>query len=236
MRGEPSSRITRVCFGSMRRNSRASVCCAISLIVPAISTPVGPPPMTTKVSQASRSAPTVARSALFERADDAGADLEGVGERLQPGRVALPFVVAEVAVRHAGGDDEMVPGDRLAAVERGGPRGDVDRSHLRLQDRQVAARHLAAQRVADRRAHRRRAQARGRDLVEERLEQVMVGAVDERDLDRRLRERPHRLDAAEAAADDEDARPRRRAHAALASAGAGSTSRSATMWMWVRSE
>ena len=85
-----------------------------------------------------------------------------------------------------------------------------------------------AQRVADRRTHGRRAQARGRDLVEERLEQVVVGAVDERDLDRRLRQRPHRLDAAEAAADDEHARPRRRAHAGLADAVAGSTRRSAT--------
>ena len=47
----------------MRRNSRGKVCWAISLIVPAISTPVGPPPMTTKVSQASRSASSLARSA-----------------------------------------------------------------------------------------------------------------------------------------------------------------------------
>ena len=47
----------------MRRNSFGSVCCAISLIVPAISTPVGPPPMTAKVIQASRPAVLCARSA-----------------------------------------------------------------------------------------------------------------------------------------------------------------------------
>ncbi len=62
----------------------------------------------------------------------------------------------------------------------------------------------------------------------------MVGAVDERDLDRRMRQRAHRLEAAEAAADDEHARAL--AHARLATPpGTGSIRRSATMWMWVRS-
>ena len=174
----------------------------------------------------------------LEGADDAGADLEGVGERLQPGRVALPFVVAEVAVGRARGDDEVVPGDRLAAVEHDRVRGDVDAAHLGLQDRQVAALHLVAQRVTDRRAHRRRAQAGGGDLIQQRLEQVMVGAVDERDLERLLRERPHRLDAAEAAADHQHARSLR-CHAGAAGAMAaplGSIRRSATMRMWVRNE
>ena len=40
--------------GSMRRKSRASVCRAISASAPASSTPVGPPPTTTKVSQRPR--------------------------------------------------------------------------------------------------------------------------------------------------------------------------------------
>ena len=172
----------------------------------------------------------------LEGADDAGADVERVGQRLQARRVRRPFVVAEVAVRGAGGDDQVVPGDPLAAVDADAAAGDVDRLHLGLQDRQVAALHLPLQHVADRRADRRRAEAGGRHLVEQGLEQVVVGAVDEDDLDRRLRQRPHRLDAAEAAADHQHARPRHQGFPAAAGStgAAGSISRSATMWMWAR--
>ena len=84
----PRAGRTRLRCGSMRRNSLSSVCRAISLIVPAISTPVGPPPMTTKVSQASRRAGSAARSACLERADHPRrGSSKRVGERLQPGRV-----------------------------------------------------------------------------------------------------------------------------------------------------
>ena len=62
-RSEPSSSTTRARRESMRRNSSASVCCAISVMVPAISTPVGPPPMITNVIHASRSASSRLRSA-----------------------------------------------------------------------------------------------------------------------------------------------------------------------------
>jgi hypothetical protein len=72
------------------------------------------------------------------------------------------------------------------------------------------------------RADRRRGQPRGRDLIEQRLEEVVVGAVDEDDLDRRLRQRAHRLDAAEAAADDEDPRPCARPLAGRDGSNAGS--------------
>ena len=51
-----SRRMTFAFFVSIRRNSRGSVRCASSLIWPAISTPVGPAPTTTKVSHSSCSA------------------------------------------------------------------------------------------------------------------------------------------------------------------------------------
>ncbi len=51
----------------MRRNSPGKVWQAISASVPAISTPVGPPPITTKVIQASR----LAGSASFSAASKA---------------------------------------------------------------------------------------------------------------------------------------------------------------------
>ena len=145
-----------------------------------------------------------ARAALgvLESADHARSDRERIGERLQPRRVHGPVVVAEVAVRGTGGDDEMVVGQRLVFVEQHAARGHVEADDFGLQDRQVAAPHLAAQRVADRCAHRRRAHAGGRDLVQQRLEQVVVGAVHERDFDIGLRQRAHRFEAAEAGADD----------------------------------
>ena len=52
---------------------------------------------------------------VLEGGEDARADLERVVERLQAGRVRRPFVVAEVVVRGARGDDQVVVG-QLAAV------------------------------------------------------------------------------------------------------------------------
>ena len=64
---------------------------------------------------------------------------------------------------------------------------------------------LAAQHAAQRRGDLALGEDAGRDLVEQRLEQVVVGAVDEGDLDRRASERLRRVEAAEASTDDEDA-------------------------------
>ena len=170
----------------------------------------------------------------FERADDACADAKRVVERLQARRVYRPIVMAEVAVRCTCGDDQVVVRQRLLTVEPHLPGRRVDADHLGLQDCQVAALHLGAQRVADRRADGRRAQARGRHLVQQRLEQVVVGAVDQRDLDLRFRERAHRLDAAESAAHDHDLRFA--CHHAASIAAAGIRRRLPTIWMWLRSE
>ena len=55
-RGPPSIKMIRACAGSIERKSWRSVRCAISAIAPATSTPVGPPPTITNVSQARRCA------------------------------------------------------------------------------------------------------------------------------------------------------------------------------------
>ena len=52
-----------------------------------------------------------------------------------------------------------------------------------------------------------------RHLVEQRLEQVVVGAVHHRDVDVGVGQRAHRVEAAEAAADDDDPVRARTAHA-----------------------
>ena len=146
----------------------------------------------------------------LESADDAGADVEGVGQGLEPGCEGRPLVVAEPLIDGAGTDDEVVEGDGRAAVELHGPRRHVDAGHLGLQHREPPALHLLAQHVADGRRHGRRGQARGSDLIQQRLEEVVVGAVDERDLDAspcaRAAQDAHSLQATKAAADDDDVR------------------------------
>ncbi len=62
-RGPASTRCTLAVRGSLRRNSRGKVWRAISASVPASSTPVGPPPMTTKFSHSARAAGSLSRSA-----------------------------------------------------------------------------------------------------------------------------------------------------------------------------
>ena len=52
----------------------------------------------------------------LERGEDAAADVERAGERLQLGRVRLPLVVAEVGVVRAAGDDQRVVAERRRPV------------------------------------------------------------------------------------------------------------------------
>ena len=64
---------------------------------------------------------------------------------------------------------------------------------------------VAGKHAAQRRRDLALGEDAGRHLVEQRLEQVVVGAVDERDLDRRALQRLGRVEPAEATADDDDA-------------------------------
>ncbi len=125
---------------------------------------------------------------------------EGVVQVLEPGREALPFIVAEVGMRGAAGDQQIVVVD-AAAVQVNAPRGGIDARDLAHEHGDIA---LLAQDVAQRRGDRRRRQARGRDLVQQRLEQVMVAAIDQRDFHRRACQLPHRPQSAESATDDHD--------------------------------
>ena len=73
-----------------------------------------------------------------------GADVERVGQRLQARRMRRPVVVAEVAVRRAGRDDQVVVGERLRRRRASPARAAASiAGHLGLQHGQVAAPHLA---------------------------------------------------------------------------------------------
>ena len=75
----------------------------------------------------------------------------------------------------------------------------IDAADICEQRRHLLA---SAQQIADRPGNFRRRQRRGRDLVEQRLEQMMVAAIDQRDPDRRTGEAKGGLQPAETGADD----------------------------------
>ncbi len=140
----------------------------------------------------------------LERAEDPRAHAARVVERLHPRSDLRPLVVSEVGVRGAGRDDQRVVRDLLDLVG--------DHPHRALLEVDVvddAEQHAHIALLAEHRAQRRRdlprRQHAGRDLVEQRLEQMLVVLVDQRDLDRLVLERLDGADAAEAAADDDDA-------------------------------
>ncbi len=86
MRSAVSTRSTRALRVSTWRKSRRRLSRASSAICPAISTPVGPPPTTTNVSQLRRLSSSGSTSAASNAVRISVADVEGTGERLQLGR------------------------------------------------------------------------------------------------------------------------------------------------------
>jgi hypothetical protein len=138
----------------------------------------------------------------LEREQEAPPDLGRVLDGLEPGGEALPLRMPEVAVRRARCQDEPVEAHVLAVDDEHAV-GEPDRRRLAEQDLGVA---LRAQHLADRRCDVGRAERSGRDLVEQRLEQVVVAAIDDQHVDRRATQRPRRFETAEAGADDHDAR------------------------------
>ena len=201
MRGPASIRITRASLESISRKSRASVKRLISPIAPASSTPVGPPPTITKREQRLLALGIGSVLGILEGGQHAAADLGRLLEGLEPGRVFLPLVVAEVRVLGAAGEDEIVVA-QLAEV--GGERR-AARSTASTSLCSTRTLREAREDAADRRRDLRRAEARHRHLVEQRLEQMVVAAVDQRHLDAAHAAEPlGGVQPGEAAADDHD--------------------------------
>jgi hypothetical protein len=169
---------------------------------------VEPPPITTKVSQSARS--WVGRDlGHLELGQDPVAQVPRVLDRLHPGGELGDVVVAEVRVGRARGDDEGVVGQSESAPVRSAPVHElllhVDVGHLAQHRADVG--HPAdhpAQRGRDRPGR----QDPGGDLVEQRLEEVVVGAVDERDVHEGAVEGARGVQPPEPAADHHDPVPR----------------------------
>ena len=141
----------------------------------------------------------------LEGDEDPPPDLGRVVDRLEARRVARPLVVAEVRVADAGRDDERVVADRPAV-------GHADLAPDRIERDGLAEEHRRVRPLAEDRAQRlgdlAGASAPGRDLVEQRLEEMEVAPVDERDRDPVVAAQPaRRVQPAEPAADDQDPMP-----------------------------
>ena len=139
----------------------------------------------------------------LEGQQDAAADQGGVVHALEARRNARPVVVAEIIVRGAGGEDQPVVGELAPVVE---PRDFSLLIHAGNFAEQHARIGLVAQHAADRPGDVRRIQARGRDLVQQRLEQVEVAAIHHRDIHRRFCQRLRGGEPSEAGADDQHLR------------------------------
>ena len=106
----------------------------------------------------------------------------------------------KVAVRRPGGHDQKVIRD-LAILGADDLAVAIDRMNVGENDCRVG---LPAQYAADRRGDVGRRQARGRHLIEQRLEQMVVVPIDHHDVDRRLGERLRGREPAKSCADDDD--------------------------------
>ena len=135
----------------------------------------------------------------FEREEDPSADLQCVLDGLEAGSVRLPVVVTEVGVRGAGGEHEMIEADHRAVVERHVRLARIDVRHFAEEHADIG---LIGQHRPDRCRDVGRIQTRRRHLVEQRLEEVVVAAVDQRDPNRRIGEPSRRRQPAETSADD----------------------------------
>ena len=160
----------RAALGSMERNSWASAWWLISARVPASSTPVGPPPTTTKLSGVADSPVSGLPLRQFKSEQHAAANFERVFNGLQAGSERLPVVVSEVGVARARGDDEVVVrnlgvrGLHDAAVEV--ESGDFRHEHFDILVR--------AKNGADRRGDLSRGKPGSGYLIEQRLKGVEI--------------------------------------------------------------
>ena len=154
--------------------------------------------------QPSLSRPVLLALRLLEREENPTSYIERVLQRLQSGRVRPPLVVAEIRVAGARCHNQVVV-RHLAIAED-------DSFVIRIDCRRLREPHLDVRLMTEDPADRRRdvagRQPGRRDLIEERLKDVVVAPVDEQNIDRRVTKCFCGVEPAETAADDDDARTR----------------------------
>ncbi len=118
---------------------------------------------------------------LFEGEQHAAADRCGVVDRFEARGQPRPVIMAEIGVLRPGRQDQIIVALVRPKACLDPPRCHVDADHLVEQHRGVP---LIAQNRPDRLRNIGRRQCRCRYLVEQRLEQMVIAAVDHRHIDR----------------------------------------------------
>jgi hypothetical protein len=114
----------------------------------------------------------------LERQQQPPTDGECIVERLEPRRVPRPVVVPEIAVRRAAREHQIVEAEMRTVVECNAPRRGVYRDDLPHPHLDIA---LPTQDVTQRCGNVRGGEPGRRHLVEQRLEEMMVAPVEQRD-------------------------------------------------------
>ncbi len=137
----------------------------------------------------------------LERKQHTPPDLERVLERLEPRRVSRPLLVPEIGMARARGHDQKVVVEHGAVGQDDPAAGRLDRAGLAKQHANVCG---APEDPSDRRGDIAWRERRGGNLIEQRLEQMVVVAIEQRDAHVMPSQDLRRRQPAEAAADDDD--------------------------------
>ena len=137
----------------------------------------------------------------LEREEHPPAHHQRIVKRLEPRCAFLPVVVPEVRVRGAGGNDEKVV-RRLTVAQDHPLTCRVDRASIGEKHFHVP---LLAKNPADGRGDVSRRERRHRDLVEKRLEHMMVPSIQQGNVNGRAAQRAGGIKTAKPATDDDNA-------------------------------
>ena len=136
----------------------------------------------------------------FEGEQDAAANLGGVLDGFETGRKRSPIVAAKVGVGGAGGEHQVFVPELCAAGQGDLPRIGVDADYLVHQHLGIL---LAAQNCTDGLSDVGWREYGEGDLVEERLEGVMIAAIHQGYIHGQAAKATGRVNAGKAAADDD---------------------------------
>ena len=155
----------------------------------------------------------------FECPKNSPPDFRRVVERFQTRGQPLPLGMAKIAVAGTGGENQRVEADGAAGNRAGVTR--VGRAAIEIgriaaeanfMFRQIEARHLGhedgkillpLEQGPQRRGDIRRRKRSGGDLVQQRLKQMVISPIDQRDLHRRAGQMLRRPQPTKSAADDD---------------------------------
>lgn len=138
---------------------------------------------------------------LLECQENFFPDAQRVAERLDPGSVPFPFEMTEVMVTCTSGDHQLAVGDLLAVGELGQV---FFLSNPRDLSQDDAGVRLPTKHFPDRAGDVSWRQSSSRDLIEERLEQMMVGSINDDNVDLGSAKLLGHSKTAEASADNEN--------------------------------